>query len=143
MRFVDLSPHIKDGVILFVSSQPRLTQFLPPGSIFASQVPSNPTLPYMRYGTPVVSPYNASCWDGTRVRVTLDIFAQGDPDTEAGETIIGRLAGLLVEVMNDLKLEDGLVLVDNEFLGSRYSTVDQEVDRWRAMVEFQITAVQA
>ena len=139
--FTDLTDNIKDGVIFHLSSSPRFTQFMPVDHIFAMQVPANPNYPFLRFGTPILTPYVASCFTGTSVRTTLDLFAQGGPGAEAGETQVGRLTRLLVESMNDLNLGSGLALIDNTYLGARRSQVDQEADRWRSMVEFNITAV--
>lgn len=140
--FLDLTDPIKDGVIMFLSRQRRLTQFLPEERIFAMQVPANPEYPFLRFGTPIPTPYESLCWVGTSLRVTLDVFAQGDPGEDPGEVQIGRLSRILVDVMNHLDLGDGLGIVTNDYLGTSRSIVDQEADRWRAMVEFNITAVQ-
>lgn len=139
--FTDLIGPIKDGVILHLSSNRRLTQFLPPERIFGLQVPSNPRYPYLRVGTPITTPYVASCFTGTSVRMTLNVFAQGHPGAEAGETQATRITRLLVEAMDSLRLENGYPLMGNEFLGNRISMVDQEADRWMTITEFNITAV--
>lgn len=138
--FTDLMADIKDGIILHLSRNDRLTQFLPVEHIFGMQPPPNPPYPYLRFGTPIATPYVASCWQGTQARITLDLFAQGGPDAPAGETQVMFLVRLLVEAMNDLDL-GSVSLVDNSYLGANYSTVDNDADRHRAMVEFNITAV--
>lgn len=138
--FVDLTDQIKDGVILHLSGDARLTQFLPVDNIYAMQVPANPAYPFFRFGTPIPTPYVASCFTGTTLRMTLDLFAEGDSG-EAGEVRVGRLTSLLVDAMNRLNLGSGLVLLDNSYLGSRRSMVDQEADRWRSMLEYNVTAV--
>ena len=138
--FTDLTDQIKDGIILFLSSSQRFTQFMPAANIYAMQVPANPAYPFFRFGTPIPTPYEASCFNGTTLRATLDIFAEGGSE-EAGEVIVGRLTKVLVEEMNHLDLGPGLALIDNTYLGARRSIVDQEADRWRSMLEYNITAV--
>lgn len=138
--FTDLTDQIKDGIILFLSSSQRFTQFMPAANIYAMQVPANPAYPFFRFGTPIPTPYLASCFAGTSLRATLDIFAEGTAE-DPGEVIVGRLTRVLVEEMNNLNLGPGLTLLDNSYLGARRSIVDQEADRWRSMVEYSITAV--
>lgn len=139
--FTELSNEIKDGIIIHLSNNPRLTQFLPVERIFGMQLPENPGYPNLRYGTPIITPYLASCWSGTTVRATLNLFAQGGPGLEPGETQIGLLQRLVVEAMNDLRLGAGLALIDNTYLGATPSQIDAEADRWRSILEFNVTAV--
>ena len=140
MSFVDLTPQIKDGIVMRLSQYARLTQLVPADSIFAMQVPANQSYPYIRFGTPISTPYLATCWAGTSCRVTLDAFAEGGPGLDPGETQVLRIASMVVEAMNELRIpEHGLV--DNEYLGARTLMVDQEADRWRSIIEFNVTAV--
>lgn len=140
MQFVDLTPQIKDAVVLSLSNHPRLNQYVPTSNIFAMQVPANQAYPYIRFGTPISTPYQSSCWTGTACRITLDAFAEGGPDLEPGETLALQVTSLIVEAMNELVVQ-GFGLIDNSYLGARTLMVDQEADRWRSIVEFNVTAV--
>ena len=139
--FVDLTDQIKDGIILHLSESERLTQFLPVGSIYAMQVPANAKKPFLRFGTPICTPYVSSCFKGTTLRVTLDVFVEGGPQVGPGETLAGLLGGLVLERMNTLDLGQGLAVLDNTYLGSRRTSTDAEADAWRSMLEFNVTAV--
>lgn len=140
MQFVDLTRQIKDGVILHLSSYPRLNTFVPRDNIYAMQVPANIKYPYIRFGTPITTPYEASCWRGTTCRMTLDAYAEGGPEAEAGETSVMLIKAHVVEAMNHLHI-DGLSIIGNEFLGAREVMVDSEADRWRSIIEYNVTAV--
>lgn len=139
MQFVDLTSQIKDGVIIHLSSYERLTQVMPVSSIFAMQVPANTEYPYVRFRDPISQPYEASCWLGTTCRFTLDAYAEGSSLDGAGETKVLFVKSLIVEAMNSLQIQ-GLGIVQNEYLGSREVMVADEADRWRSMIEYNVTA---
>lgn len=140
MRFVDLTPRIKAAVVMAMAEHARLTQFLPTDNIFSQQVPANQAYPYSRLGTAISTPYLSSCWSGTSCRITIDVFAEAGPGAEAGEVQVGLITSLILEAMQGLKVE-GAGLLENEYLGQQTVMVDQEADRWRAIIEFNVTAV--
>ena len=139
MQFIDLTNQIKDGVIMHLSGYGRLTQVLPVEQIFAMQVPANTQYPYVRFRDPISTPYETSCWLGTTCRFTLDAYAEGSSLIPAGETEVIFVKSLIVEAMNSLQIE-GLGIVQNEYLGAREVMVADEADRWRSMIEYNVTA---
>lgn len=141
MQFVELTPHIKTGVIKHLEAYPRLLQFLPASKIFAMQVPEGTEYPYIRFRDPISTPYEASCWTGTTCRFTLDAYAQSNGISD-GESAVGQIAAMTVEAMNTLAIS-GLGIIQNEYLGARIVSVDSDADRWRAMIEYTVTAVMA
>jgi len=70
--------------------------------IYPPQRPADPVWPFMAWGVPIVSPFEAGCMDGALIDVALHAFAATDGtagQTVAGEEQAARLAQLAVDVL--------------------------------------------
>lgn len=137
---VDLSLQLKGQVILHLSENVPLTEIIPGDRMFGMATPANVAWPVLRYGSAITSPYEASCWSGSRVRVTLHAFAE-TTQSLAGEDAAGEMASRIVEAMKSFAPSGGIRVVSCDWVGTRIISEDSEADRWHAIVEFMVIVV--
>ncbi|MER8827231.1 DUF3168 domain-containing protein [Mesorhizobium sp. M0938] len=137
----DISGPLKVAVISHLEGDAVLTAIVPVARLYGMQMPAKPRFPYIRYGSPVTTGYEATCWDGAAVRVTLHAFAETSP-SGAGEDKAANIAALIVERMKTFA-PAGLGIIENEWVNTNLIRDEPEADRWHAITEFSITAVRA
>lgn len=103
--------------------------------------PANVPWPFIRYGSPITSGFDATCYDGSTTRVTIHAFAESTP-TIAGEDLALDIAAAVVDAMKDFA-PAGLGLVENEYLQTNCFMEDREAERFHATVEFIVTVFEA
>ena len=135
---VDLSRPLKAAIVNHLASDAGVTALVPATRIYAMTPPAKPKWPFIRYGSPISSAYEATCWDGASVRVTLHAFAE-TTSTYAGEDRALDIAAAIVEAMKDFQPE-GLGLISNQWLGTQCIKDSDEADQWHSFCEFQISA---
>lgn len=135
---VDISKALQIAVVSRLEAFAPLTDIVPITRLYGMQPPANPVFPYVRYGFPITGGFEATCWDGATVRVTLHAFAE-TTSAEAGEVIVSDIAALIVQAMADFN-PDTINVIDCEFLQTRILQDGNEADRFHAIVEFSITA---
>lgn len=135
----DLSTPVKGSVIAHLASDTDLTAVVPANDIFAMQVPKEPNWPFIRYGSPIIAPYEASCWEGSSITVTIHAFAE-TTEVEAGEDLVGRIAGLIVDAMKSWSPQN-FGLIENDWITTSVVRDEPEADRWHAIIQFRVTAV--
>jgi hypothetical protein len=133
-RPIDLSLPVRESVIVCLKAYAPLTAVLAVARIY-DDPPANPTWPFIRYGFPIVTPYEASGLGGVQVRVTLHAFVHG-PRTNS----IYAVTGHIVDAMRDLTL-DGLHLLQNEWLATNLVRDTEEKDGYHGICEFDLIAV--
>ena len=114
---------------------------VPATRIFAMSPPAKPQWPFIRYGSPVASQFQATCWDGASSRVTLHSFAE-TTTTYAGEDRALDIASAIVSAMETFD-PDALGIVECEWVGTQCVRDTDEADKWHAWCEFEITAIRA
>lgn len=135
---VDISKALQIAVVSRLEAFAPLTDIVPVERLYGMQPPANPGFPYVRYGFPITGGFEATCWDGSTVRVTLHAFAE-TTSAGAGEVIVSDVAALIVQAMADFN-PDTINVIDCEFLQTRILQDGDEADRFHAIVEFSITA---
>lgn len=111
---------------------------VPAARIYAMTPPAKPAWPFIRYGAPIASAWEASCWDGSTVRVTLHAFAETTA-AAAGEDAALNIAAAIVAAM-DAFAPAGFGVIECEWLQTNCIRDDAEADRWHAIAEFRVTA---
>jgi len=137
----DLSLQLKNEVIRHLSGYAPLLQEVPTERIYAMTSPANPTWPFIRYGSPIITPYYSSCGDGISARVTLHGFSETS-GTRAGEDSAIFIGKLIADAMENFATEE-VTLVESSWIGSRCIGEDTEADRWHIIVEFNIAVINA
>lgn len=135
---VDISKALQIAVVSRLEAFAPLTDIVPVERLYGMQPPANPVFPYVRYGFPITGGFEATCWDGSTVRVTLHAFAE-TTSAGAGEVIVSDIAALIVQARADFN-PDTINVIDCEFLQTRILQDGDEADRFHAIVEFSITA---
>lgn len=125
----DMSLPIKAAVIRQLVNDPTVTVLVPNDRIFSMQPPTEPALPFIRYGTPIVSPFEDTCGKGSSVEVTLDAFS-------SDENEIQYIAAALVSSMDVIETSFRLVSCD----WNRSNLVQIDQDTWQGMIQFTLVA---
>ncbi|MHC5307511.1 DUF3168 domain-containing protein [Bartonella sp. LJL80] len=135
----DLSLAIKGSVINQLMGDGDLMAIVQ-DRIYGLSAPANPTFPFIKYGSAISTPYDATCWTGSSVRVTLHAFAEST-DEMAGEDAAYLIAGLIQKAMSDY-VPDDIDIIESEWLQTNVIRDGDEADRYHAIIEFQITAIE-
>lgn len=113
---------------------------VPQERVFAMSAPAKVTWPFIRYGSPVTSGFEATCWSGSTTRVTLHAFAEST-SIYAGEDRALEIAAAIVEAMKTFDPAD-LGIVESEWLNTGCTRDSDEADQWHAFAEFNVTVEQ-
>lgn len=87
----DSSLPLRKAIVSHLRSDADVTAFVPAARIYGMATPPNPTRPFIRYTEVAVLPEQASCVDGSRVRVRLDAFSDQESEDEVS-TISAAIA---------------------------------------------------
>lgn len=136
----DLTRPLKAAVIDHLAASPSLLSLVPADRIYAMSPPATPLFPFVRYGVPISSGFDATCWDGATVRVTLHAFAEST-QTRAGEDLALDIAAAMVEAMKVFE-PSNLGVIECEWMQTNCRMEDLEADRWHAFCEFSVTVIE-
>lgn len=139
MSVEELPIALKGEVVRCLSSFAPLLALVPEQSIFAMTIPAMPKWPFVRYGSPIITPYEMSCGRGIDARVTIHAFAETTA-TRAGEDAAQLIAARVVSALAEFT-PAGMSVVSCDFLGDRLIVEDAESSRWHAIVEFRIIVI--
>lgn len=140
MTAIDFSRPLKAAVVDHLAASAGVTALVPALRIYAMTPPATPAWPFIRYGSPIATPFEASCWDGSSTRVTLHAFAETTA-TYAGEDMALHIAAAIVEAMKSFQ-PDGLGVIECEWLQTLCVRDSDEADKWHSIAEFQVTVVE-
>ena len=135
----DLTLPLKRMIIDHLASDPDVVALVPVEQIYAMQPVQQPVWPFIRFGSPISSPFEASCWDGSSTRVTLHAFAE-TTETYSGEDRAFEIVSAIVESMKKLD-PTGYGLVQCEWLQTNCVRDEPEADKWHAWCEHEIILV--
>lgn len=114
-----------------------LTALVPIPSIYGMSSGSKPDWPFIRYGTPIIRPYESSCWIGSDNVISLHAFASGDDAWP-----VSLIAAQIVEAMKGLVDPDEVIsFIGNEWTSTTIIPDNDEGSNWHAIVNFDIRAV--
>lgn len=137
----DITRALKFGTIVHLASYAPLTAVVPAQRICALQVPAKIRWPYIRYGSPITTGFEATCWSGSSNRITLHAFASTS-NAGAGEDVALDICALIVEAMKTFAPAD-LRIIENEWLSTDITRDGEEADNWHAFSQFNVTAIPA
>lgn len=136
----DLSRPLKAAIIDHLTADAGVTALVPAARIFAMTPPAKPKWPFIRYGSPITTAWDATCWDGSSTRVTLHAFAE-TTGTYAGEDQALDIAAAIVEAMKDFG-PGNMGIIECEWIGTQCIKDSDEADQWHAFSEFTVTVVE-
>lgn len=137
----DLSRPLKAAIVDHLAASPLVTALVPADRIYAMTPPAKVKWPFVRYGSPITSAYDASCWDGSSTRVTLHAFAE-TTRSYAGEDRALEIAAAIVEAMKTFG-PDEMGIIECEWVTTNCIRDSAEADQWHAIIEFTVTVVEA
>lgn len=143
---VDLSRPLKAAIVDHLFADALLTSLVPADRIYAMSPPASPKWPFVRYGSPIASPYEATCWNGATVIVTLHAFAETKKATSTGPFYAGEdraldIAAAIVKAMETFD-PNGLDVIECEWTGTQCVKDNDEADQWHSWCQFSITVIQ-
>lgn len=94
------------------------------------ETPSGAQKPFIRYGWPMVDPFEDSCGRGTAVGVTLHVFAQNEDSTQ-------KICSLVVDALENFSVPNTVRLV--EIVWERTQIYKDDPDTWHGLVQYQVT----
>lgn len=136
----DLSRPLKAAIINHLAATAGVTALVPATRIYAMTPPAKPVWPFIRYGSPITSGFEASCWDGSSTRVTIHAFAETKTGS-AGEDAALDIAAAIVKAMDSFDPTD-LGVVECEWVQTNCIKDSDEADQWHAFAEFNVTVIE-
>jgi hypothetical protein len=130
---VDLTFQVREAVVAFLRGQGALTAMLPAGRIFGQVQPPNTPYPFIRFGTPSITPLEYSCQDGVTVTADLHVFSENELEAAA-------IAAEVVAVLNRKRLSIDGGEMDARWTGSQMLRDPEEADLWHVPVTFEYEA---
>lgn len=130
----DYSLDLRKAVVVHLRADSTVSTLVE--GIYGEQPPAVPDGPFIRIGAPVVAPYEATGYDGGEHAFTIHAFAEG-PGTDRVATIAKRI----VASMAGFELA-ALDAVENEWRGTQIIQDGDEVDKWHAIIAFDIVAAE-
>lgn len=125
----DMSLSIKAFVLQHLAANVALVGLVPADRIFSMQPPSMPILPFIRYGYPLVEPFEDSCGVGSTVAITLHVFSSDEDNMH-------RICASIVEALDVVSPSFRLVSCDWD----RTNVVQFDQDTWQGAVQFTLVA---
>lgn len=132
----DNSLAVESAIITHLASFAPLTALVPAASIYGVRPPAQPGWPFIRYGMPIVRPYDSSCWSGADNVISIHAFAEG-PDRWP----VGEIVKQIVEAMKTLS-DPVLSFIGNEWTSTTTIPDNEEGSNWHAIVNFELTAIE-
>ena len=103
--------------------------------VYGQKSPADPTYPFVRYGAPLTSSFEAQRREGSEHSILIHAFADGP-----GEDKCANLAAAIVADLNtdDLPLE-GLGLVGIQWEQTQVIVDPPRTDGWHGLIRFRAT----
>lgn len=133
-RPTDHSLPIRKATITKLLAAPAITAMVGQ-RVHGMRVLSGPEWPFIRYGAPSASPFEASGMGGSDIGITLHAFARGPDESNCAE-----LAEAIVDALSDdtLPLAEGLGLVSLDWTGIQIIPDGEESTDYHAIIRFSV-----
>lgn len=139
----DYSRDVRRAVLPALKAHAPLTALVKAAEIYPSTVPAAHGWPFIRWGTPIASPFRATGLDSSTIRVTVHGFSKalldgGGALVETAEAQCERIAAAIVAALDGrvLASESGLN-VNLTWVGSSLAPDGSDADAWHAAVQFE------
>lgn len=130
----DYSLEVRRSIVTHLKGFGALTAKVSAARIYPEEAPANPQFPFIRYGLPLVDPFEATGWDGSEQEVTIHAFANG-PGTDAAYGI----ATQVIEAMKVWPGVPGTGIVAGEWLGTvMLREPAEEQSKYHAAIRFAV-----
>ena len=129
MPAVDTSLETRRQIIAHLRSNAEVTAFV--GQRIHAEPPANVEWPFVRYGLSDLTPFEATCWEGSEHAITLHAFSKDLDECH-------ELCSAIVDAMS----EDDIGVVDLigiEWLSSQVTRDGDEAQAYHGIVRFTAT----
>lgn len=128
----DLRLPFREALILYLRANAAITALVPSGSIYGERVPAKSKKPYIALSRMSNEDFQASCIDGGRVEVRLNVFVDA-PDSDP----VTRISSVLAAELNDAQLDmDTGWCLDITYVRTNSISPGTETSEWHDVVVF-------
>ena len=96
---------IRRALLTLAKSNPDLTALVPAARIYPQAPPATPAWPFIRYGSPTVSPIFGQCANGGEITTAFHVFSKGGPDSESAEDHAQRIAAAVEAALDKQSID--------------------------------------
>lgn len=136
---------VRRGILTLLKANAELTALVPAGRHYPQSPPAQPSWPFLRYGTPSVTPIRGVCASGGDVLTAVHGFSKGVMTgariTESAEDHAARIGAAIVKALDcgviDLEPGRGRVLWD----GSQLLQDPEEAGAYHVLVNLRVRAI--
>lgn len=134
---IDISASVKAGMLAALDASAAVTALVPVSRIYPGQVQSEPVYPFIRYGQPVITPYEDNCGYGTAVSVPIHVFAatRATPSPVNGESLCATICAAVVNALSSAQAFYAIDWTDTQIIPDA-----SEADVWHGIVSFSVIA---
>lgn len=132
---IDNALETRTAIINHFAAYSPLTALVPASSIYGVRTPAEPAWPFIRFGAPLTTPYEAVCWDGAEHSITVHVFAEGEDDFPVGEIV-----KQVVEAMKTLT-DVNVLFVNSEWVTTNIIPDNAEATNWHGIVTFNVVSI--
>ncbi|PZR88356.1 MAG: DUF3168 domain-containing protein [Stutzerimonas stutzeri] len=130
---IDHSIPLREAVVSALRAAPAVSAIVS-ARVYGEKPPSTPTWPFVRYGLPIVSQYEATELDGGEHNVTIHAFTKG-----GSSNAVGALSAAIASALTDEALDLGAIeLIDCQWLGSQIIRDTAEAEAWHGIIRFRV-----
>jgi len=104
------------------------------GRVYGPSVAADPIWPFIRFEPPILTPEEASGWEGGSYQFAGHVFAKGADETQCAK---GAAALALTFDQQTLSLAGGATVIELFHTQTQIIRDSDEADGWHAIVSFQ------
>lgn len=139
----DYSRAVRRAALPALKTTPGVTALVAASEIYPSTVPAAHGWPFIRWGTPIASPFRATGLDSSTIRVTIHGFCKVLLDgsgalIDTAESQGEKIGAAIVTALDGRVLDlDGGMHVNFTWVGTNLSPDGADADAWHAAVQFE------
>lgn len=141
---MDLTTELRRATLISLKADAGVTGLVPATSIFGQTAPASPAWPFIKAGTPIDGPADASCQRGESIRWTIHVFA-GDrivdgSRAETAEDHCGRIMAAVKANLHRTQLTFTEGKATLRYINSQ-RMLDGDADKYHGIIEFRAKVV--
>ena len=133
---IDHSEEIKTAIIAALKADGAVAEIV--GQRVYDRPPAEPPWPFIRYGAPILGPYEASGWDGSDHDITIHTFAEG-PDTKSVNALNKAVVAAL-DGFSNTDIADGPTAIDVQWVSTQ--VIRDGIEDHHGILRFTATTVE-
>lgn len=126
---------LRKAIVTQLRADDDLVDLVPEERIYGMRSPSTLTWPFVRYGTPDTEPVRATCWDGSKVSISIHAFSK----EEFEDQVAGVLSAIATALGDKVLILTGEVRAYMRWMGSTIIPDGAEASAWHGIARFEAT----